>query len=196
MKGGQIAFAFQNITLCYTLQWRHNGRDSVSNHQPHDCSLNRLFRRRSKKTSKLRLTDLCTGNSPGTGEFPAQKGSYAENVSIWWRHHDILTLIISPETIWLLSYAFALRLHILVVTNHHQMILAAGDIDQLLLHMYLIHLWVSIKGLCVILWKCSILYDQGRLNTHLKGILLTHSFFPFHPADFIFSCGCPETRLP
>ena len=31
----------------YTLQWRHNGRDSVSNHQPHDC----LFRRRWKKTS-------------------------------------------------------------------------------------------------------------------------------------------------
>ena len=24
---------------------------------------------------------------PGTGEFPAQMASYAENVSIWWRHH-------------------------------------------------------------------------------------------------------------
>ena len=34
-----------------SLQWLHNGRDSVSNHQPHDCLLNRLFRRRSKKTS-------------------------------------------------------------------------------------------------------------------------------------------------
>ena len=33
----------------YTLHWRHNGHDSVSNHQPHDCLLNRLFRRRSKK---------------------------------------------------------------------------------------------------------------------------------------------------
>ena len=30
-----------------TLQWRHNGRDSVSNHQPHDCLLKCLFRRRS-----------------------------------------------------------------------------------------------------------------------------------------------------
>ena len=44
--------------------WRHNGRGSVSNHQPHDCLLNRLFRRRSKKTSKLRVTGLCVGNSP------------------------------------------------------------------------------------------------------------------------------------
>ena len=69
------------------LLWRHNGQDSVSNRQPHDCLLNRLFRRRSKKTSKLRVTGLCAGNSPGTGELPAQKASNAENVSIWWRHH-------------------------------------------------------------------------------------------------------------
>ena len=69
------------------LQWRHNGRDGVSNHQPHECSFNRLFRRRSKKTSKLRVTDLCAGNSPVTGEFPAQRASNAENISIWWRHH-------------------------------------------------------------------------------------------------------------
>ena len=34
-----------------SLQWRHNGRDGVSNHQPHDGLLNRLFRCRSKKTS-------------------------------------------------------------------------------------------------------------------------------------------------
>ena len=69
-----------------TLQWRHNGRDSVSNHQPYDCLLNCLFRRRWKKTSKLRVTCLCAGNSPGTGKFPAQMASNAENVSIWWRH--------------------------------------------------------------------------------------------------------------
>ena len=29
------------------------------------------------------------GNSPGTGEFLAQMASNAENVSIWWRHHEI-----------------------------------------------------------------------------------------------------------
>ena len=69
------------------LHWRHNGRDCVSNHQPYNCLLNGLFGRRSKKTSKLRVTGLCEGNSPGTGEFPAQMASYAENVSIWWRHH-------------------------------------------------------------------------------------------------------------
>ena len=71
-----------------TLQWRYNGRDGVWNQQPHDRLVNRLSRRRSKKTSKLRITGLCAGNSPGTGEFPAQMASNAENVPIWWRHHE------------------------------------------------------------------------------------------------------------
>ena len=74
--------------IALSLQWRHNGLDSVSNHQLYDCLLNRLFGRRSKKTSKLRVTGLCAGNSPGTGEFPAQMASNAENLSIWWRHHE------------------------------------------------------------------------------------------------------------
>ena len=67
--------------------WRHNRRDGVSNHQPHHCLLKRLFRRRSKKTSKLRVTGLCAGHSPVTGDFPVQMASNAENVSSWWRHH-------------------------------------------------------------------------------------------------------------
>ena len=74
----------------HSLQGRHNGRDSVSNHQPHDCLLSRLSRRRSKETSKLCITGLCAGNSPVTGEFPAQMASNAEKVSIWWRHYAIL----------------------------------------------------------------------------------------------------------
>ena len=47
-----------------------------------------LFRRRSKKKSKLRVTGHFEGNSPLTGEFPVQMASNAENFSIWWRHHD------------------------------------------------------------------------------------------------------------
>ena len=80
-----------------SLRWRHNGRNSVSNHQPHYCLLNPLFGHRSKKTSKLRVTGLCAGNSPGTGEFPAQMASNAENVSIWWRHHVMVLTKISVD---------------------------------------------------------------------------------------------------
>ena len=63
----------------HSLQWCHNGRSGVSNHQPHDCLLNRLFRRRSKKISKPHVTGLRAGNSQVTGEFPAQRASNAEN---------------------------------------------------------------------------------------------------------------------
>ena len=44
-----------------SLRWRHDGRDGISNHQHQDCLLSRLFRRRSKRTSKLRVTGLCVG---------------------------------------------------------------------------------------------------------------------------------------
>ena len=73
--------------LQYPLLWRRNGGVGVSNHQSHDCLLNRLFRLRSKKTSKFCVTGLCAGNSPVTGEFPSPMASTTENVSIWWHHH-------------------------------------------------------------------------------------------------------------
>ena len=151
---------------CFTLQWCHNDRHGVSNHQPHDYLLNRLFTnqrkhqspgsltfvrgfhrrpvscgcdticgklhregnvvflhysgvitslkaslirnvsniystvcsRTSKKTSKLRITGLCEGNSPVTGEFPAQRASNAEKVSFWWRHHGKILASSYPES--------------------------------------------------------------------------------------------------
>ena len=43
-----------------------------------------------KETSKLRVTGLCEGNSPVTGEFSAQR----ENVSIWWRHHEKVFILL------------------------------------------------------------------------------------------------------
>ena len=100
-KTGRISSTFHNNISFATILWRHNGRYSVSNHQPHHCLLKSLFRRRSKKTSKLRVTGLCAGNSPVTGEFPAQMVSNAEIVSIWWRHHvcdqrNYCEMVISP----------------------------------------------------------------------------------------------------
>ena len=91
----------------WILHWRHNDHDSVSNHQPHCCLLNRLFRRRSKKTSKFRVTGLCVGNSPGpvnsrtrgqlhgkcfhlmTSSWMIQMYMYQPNAPLgdWWRTH-------------------------------------------------------------------------------------------------------------
>ena len=36
---------------------------------------------------------LC-GEFTGTGDFPTQRASYAENVSIWWRHHVGQSIIV------------------------------------------------------------------------------------------------------
>ena len=69
------------------LQWRNDEREDVSNHRRLDCLLNRY----SGNTSKLRVTGLCEGNSPVTGEIPSQRGSNAENVSTWWRHQTFVS---------------------------------------------------------------------------------------------------------
>ena len=116
----QISLQFAGIILA--LRWRRNGRDCVLNHQPHDCLLNRLFRRRSKKTSNRRVIGLCAGNSPGTGEFSAQMASYAENVSIWWRHHGFLVcteskyiLLFSPQGNLIAPYVNLITLNFTII---------------------------------------------------------------------------------
>ena len=75
MDLSQHWFSCLMATSHYLNQWPHNECDGFSNHQPHAFLLRCLFRRRSKKTSKLRVTGICEGNSPVTGEFPAQMAS-------------------------------------------------------------------------------------------------------------------------
>ena len=81
----------------------------------------------SKKTSKLRVTGLCEGNSPVTGEFPAQRASNAKNVSIWWRHHGqeinmifigMLHLLPSDITKWFRSRKHGAMLERNIVRYH------------------------------------------------------------------------------
>ena len=78
----------------------------ASKNRRFDCLFNRLFRRRAKKTPKLRVTGLCEGNSPVTSEFPAQRASNVETVSTCWRHHVYVnqiagSLIRSPPKLFI-----------------------------------------------------------------------------------------------
>ena len=114
-----------------TLLCRHNGCDGVSNQKPHHCLLKRLFRRRSKKISKLRVTGLSVGNSPVTGEFPAQMASNAENDSIWWRHHDRYRCIDALTLSW--------------PGNNHSEVIDQGHRK----HFKIVVKWT----LCELLWK-------------------------------------------
>ena len=43
-----------------------------------------------RKHQTPRHWPLC-GEFTGIGEFPAQRASNVENISIWWRHHEYLT---------------------------------------------------------------------------------------------------------
>ena len=68
---------------CSSIRWRHNGSNSVSNQPPHDCLLNRLFRSRSTKTSKLRVTGRKCFHLMASSCLPS-KGSH--KVLVVWRH--------------------------------------------------------------------------------------------------------------
>ena len=48
----------------------------------------------------LRVTGLCEGYSPVTGEFPSQRASNAEQVSICWRHYDSTDIFIVLTVLW------------------------------------------------------------------------------------------------
>ena len=70
------------------LQRRHNGRDGISNHQPHDCLLKSLFRRSSKKASKLRVTGpLWLLNSPPKGPVTRKNTARiaTSSITIWYQ---------------------------------------------------------------------------------------------------------------
>ena len=57
-------YMFGVLTKKWTLHWRPDERDGVSNHQRLNCLLRCLLRHTSKKTSKLCITVLCEGNPP------------------------------------------------------------------------------------------------------------------------------------
>ena len=78
----------KGIILFHPWQWRHNERFWCLNHQHLDCLLDHLFRRTPKKTSKHRVTGLCEGNPPVASRFLSQRANNAENISIWWCHHE------------------------------------------------------------------------------------------------------------
>ena len=139
-----------------SLQWPHDGRDVVSNHQPHACLLSRVLGSDQRKHQSN--NGLCAGNSPVTGEFPAKMASNAENVSIWWRRHDFQQPSGRYSTV---------RFHkVLVFLPTGRLRFAIYDCYQL-----------AYKGF-------SLLYNIYKLNTLTKRKVLTYTFrkygFPWH----------------
>ena len=96
----------------YALHWRLNANDDGLNRRRPDNLLNPLFRRRSEKTSKLRAREWpLWGESTSDRCFPSHKASEAKNVSIWWRHHVIITKSHSCHDIMLQYCTTQVSLH-------------------------------------------------------------------------------------
>ena len=133
-----------------SLQWRNNER-GVSNHQPRDYLLNRLFRRRSMKTSKLRVTGFCEGNSPATGEFRAHRASNAANVSIWWCPHVSKTCF--SHFCCIISYSPCL-LHIHVVQRVQLIISSKKLLICHRTHLKHMHEHIGICNLLMLMYIC------------------------------------------
>ena len=77
-----------NVNSWYHIMMSSHERHVLSNHRSLGCLFNCLFGPTSRKHQSPHY-GLCEGNSPVSGEFPAQATSNAENSSIWWRHHDL-----------------------------------------------------------------------------------------------------------
>ena len=114
---GTCFWRMAQCTLYVTSQWRHDEHDGVLNHLPHDCLLKRLFRHRSKKTSKLRVTGLCEGihrwpvNSPHKG--PVTRTFFPFD-DVWWYKWTLTADSFFPNMDYLvlnysLLYVIALR---------------------------------------------------------------------------------------
>ena len=110
----KLILSLAPLLIHKSLKWHYNERDGVSNHWHLHCLLNCWFRCRSKKTSKLHVTGHCAGDSPVTGEFPAQKASNMENISIWWRHYVYTIICIHISSCVILTPMCTLKSLILI----------------------------------------------------------------------------------
>ena len=103
-------------TWLFSLHWRYNDHDGVSNHQPHGCLLNRLFRRRSKKTSKLRITGLCVGNSLGPvnsqHKRPVTRKMFPfDDVIMYFDYHHIHVAECTGKIVYVAFQKYSLKPH-------------------------------------------------------------------------------------
>ena len=87
------------------LQWSDNGRDGVSNHQPHHCLLNRLlFRRRSRKHQSSASQAFVRGihrwpvNSPHKGPVTRKMFPFEDVIM---SHPQLMIMYVDIQTNWL-----------------------------------------------------------------------------------------------
>ena len=106
------------ITMCnkMPLLWRHNEHDGVSNHQPYDCLLNRLFRQRKHQSSAplafVWAIHRWPVNSPHKGPITRKMFPFDD------------VIMIRSKSDWLLTYIYCVTV-ITITTGYNDLILLA-----------------------------------------------------------------------
>ena len=144
-------------------------------------------------TSKLRVTGLCARNSPVTGEFPAQRASNAENISIWWRHHD------KSSNMWLQDSIQAFKRG----GHHHSPIMAHGRFhnEAVTAHSpaHACHWWrsgprLNIKtdfpDMGILMLKIRRSWDRIIFNMGIPILVRQHLYIETPPGDYNIRTAC------
>ena len=87
IEGTRVSKSSGGDRWLITLEWRHSGRDGVSNHQSHDCSLNRFFRRRSRKHQSSTSLAFVRGFHRWPVNSPRKGPVTRKMLPLLWRHH-------------------------------------------------------------------------------------------------------------
>ena len=145
-----------------------------------DCLFNRLFRCRSSKISKLRVTGLCAGNSPVTSEFPTQMASNTEYVSIWWRHPASVPSDRNIYAVYILCYLSTILdskgwYELVLVRSTCKIHMADAKWSGTMTVMTVMlqftvdshnHIWVRSRNCgCLVTWFCYQLITKSGNNT-------------------------------
>ena len=166
-----------------SLQWRHNGHDSVSNHQPHECLLNRLFRRRSKKTSKLRVTCLCAGNSPVPGgKWPVTRKMFSFDDIIMSLGHNALR---PEQDLMLMAMAFSNECSWKKILYIKCCIYVPGKWGGIGLGNGLLPVWCQ-----AINWTNASLLSTGL--PEWISVKIKSEFYYFHSRKWLWKCRLPK----
>ena len=129
--------------ISHTLQWRHNERDGVSNHLPHDC----LLMRRSKKTSKLRAAGhLC-------GEFTGHVIMITMEFFIWL--HRVAASSSTPSAWWIINYMPSYRVLMNIILRYFINYMCPFFLFLYCIPIWIVHDYVRIDIIYIYIYKRS-----------------------------------------
>ena len=115
-------------------------------------------------------------NSPVTGEFPTQRASNAENISIWWRHHAILI------------YIFVMAVSVINDANAFVTSLKSHEISEYFLSL----IWYEVLRHPTVQWRPNFSPFIYGAEMNIDGLVHDCSIFISNALEILQSCTKPS----